>query len=40
MVKNKDSMYNGGNMQNKVVARYDIHKRSKNIYVHKLFKIS
>jgi len=29
MVKNKDSKYNGGNMQNKVVAHYDVHIRSK-----------
>ncbi len=37
MVKNKNSMYNGGNMQNKVVAHYDVHKRSKkNMYINYL----
>ncbi len=37
MVKNKDSMYNGANMQNKVVAHYDVHKRSKkNMYINYL----
>lgn len=33
MLKNKDRMYNDGNMQNKVVAHYDVHKRSK-IYMY------
>ncbi len=37
MVKNKDSMYNGGNMQNKLVAHCDVHIRSKNyIYINYL----